>query len=130
MAAAARDAKGRERLTTTNEAIQIGFQLVMIANLASLAFANWNPVRAQRSAARLYEGNRVFRWGMFLILIGIAIAAEADAVRYTASLARADPSYTASTLAGSAMVAAGLTVINAVLLSRRYDAPAVEPADG
>jgi hypothetical protein len=103
------------------DAISIALELVMIMNLLSIAAHFAGSAKARVSAERFFNGYKNFRWGMSFILVGIAIIAEADAVRYTAGLSLDDPSFSSIVIVGQVMVVAGMSMINGIILSSKYD---------
>lgn len=101
----------------------------MVMNLLSIAAHFAGASKARVSAGRFYHGYKHFRWGMSFILVGIAIIAEADAVRYTAGLALDDPSFSSIIITGQLMIVAGMSMINGIILSKKYDQPPPELRD-
>ncbi|MBI4392210.1 MAG: hypothetical protein HY556_00225 [Euryarchaeota archaeon] len=95
----------------------------MVMNLLSIAANFAGSAKARVSAERFFNGYKSFRWGISFILFGIAIIAEADAVRYTAGLSLDDPAFTSIIIAGQVMVVAGMSMINGIILSNKYDRP-------
>lgn len=118
------------RVTEFNP-IVVGFQVVMLANMIGLAVHFASASRARGSAARIDARHAVFRVAMILVLVGVALNAISDGVRWTADLDRENAIVNAVRIGGTLMIAIGLTAINTILLTRpREERSPTGPASG
>lgn len=105
-------------MITLLQAVQIAIQVLMMANLLSMAGQFSDSSMASRAAERLHAGYKSVRWGAGLILMGIVVFAQADAVRYLSRLPLDDPTFESVVLFGQLLSVFGMATINGVLVGK------------
>lgn len=96
-----------------NDLILLEAGLAALLAILVLAFGSRfaSSERTERALACIARNQRLFRAGALLIVIGMVVTAEADAVRWMGDLALDDLRYRISLTAGYVLIIGGVTAI-------------------